>query len=307
MTNPYFPSYTPFTRDTSARAEALNATFDSLVVAFNGIPDASALTQDRLTYCTDAGGANAYAIAPDNALASYIAGQRFSFIALNANTGASTINVSALGVKTIKRPDGNDLAASDITAGRLVWVQYDGMNFQMMTPSGSDVMATVASALAAAASASAASSSAGAASSSAGAAAASAATAVATLPTQGTWTPVLSFGGASVGITYGRANGLWERVGNLVTLRYEFILSSKGSSTGAALISGLPFTVANIAGFANVYGLGVNVGSGVPAGTSLQASVGTTTASVTVLGGSQLTNADFTNTSSLGGSLSFRV
>jgi hypothetical protein len=67
---------------------------------------------------------------------------------------------------------------------------------------------------------------------------------------EGTWTPVLQFGGASVGITYvaGYQNGLYTKVGNLVTLTGVIYPSSKGSSTGAATISGLPFYSANTDG-----------------------------------------------------------
>lgn len=60
---------------------------------------------------------------------------------------------------------------------------------------------------------------------------------------EGTWTPVLAFGGASVGITYAAQAGTYTKIGRLVTGRFVIVLSSKGSSTGAATIEGLPFTV----------------------------------------------------------------
>jgi hypothetical protein len=60
---------------------------------------------------------------------------------------------------------------------------------------------------------------------------------------EGTWTPVLAFGGASVGITYAARGGTYTKIGRLVTGRFVIVLSSKGSSTGAATIEGLPFTV----------------------------------------------------------------
>ena len=60
---------------------------------------------------------------------------------------------------------------------------------------------------------------------------------------EGTWTPVLAFGGASVGVTYAAQNGAYTKIGRLVTGRFVLVLSSKGSSTGVADISGLPFTV----------------------------------------------------------------
>jgi hypothetical protein len=60
---------------------------------------------------------------------------------------------------------------------------------------------------------------------------------------EGTWTPVLAFGGASVGITYAAQAGTYTKIGRLVTGRFVIVLSSKGASTGAATIEGLPFTV----------------------------------------------------------------
>jgi hypothetical protein len=60
---------------------------------------------------------------------------------------------------------------------------------------------------------------------------------------QGTWTPVLQFGGASTGITYAAQLGTYTKVGNLVQARFTIVLSSKGSATGTATVNGLPFTV----------------------------------------------------------------
>ncbi len=56
----------------------------------------------------------------------------------------------------------------------------------------------------------------------------------------GTFTPVLQFGGASVGITYTIQTGYYTTHGNTLTFVISIILSNKGSSTGAATITGLP-------------------------------------------------------------------
>lgn len=64
---------------------------------------------------------------------------------------------------------------------------------------------------------------------------------VLTYTTGGSFTPVLAFGGASVGITYASRTGVYTRVGNVVTFTIDLQLSNKGSSTGAATITGLPF------------------------------------------------------------------
>ena len=77
-----------------------------------GVANASARTEyaaagqiqdDALNYvASDSGSADAYVIAPSPAITAYTEGQRFGFTATNASTGASTINVSGLGVKSIK-------------------------------------------------------------------------------------------------------------------------------------------------------------------------------------------------------------
>ena len=61
---------------------------------------------------------------------------------------------------------------------------------------------------------------------------------------EGTWTPVLSFGGGSVGMTYTAQYGKYTKIGQLVHAAFGLDLSAKGSSTGNTLISGLPFTIA---------------------------------------------------------------
>jgi hypothetical protein len=47
------------------------------------------------------------------------------------NTGLATINVNSLGIKSIKRIDGNDLKQSDIPQNGLVTLIYDGVNFEL--------------------------------------------------------------------------------------------------------------------------------------------------------------------------------
>ena len=62
----------------------------------------------------------------------------------------------------------------------------------------------------------------------------------------GSWTPSLNFGGNAVGMTYASMPaGRYTRIGRTVFATGTFVLSAKGSSTGAATIAGLPFTAAN--------------------------------------------------------------
>jgi hypothetical protein len=61
---------------------------------------------------------------------------------------------------------------------------------------------------------------------------------------EGVFTPVLTFGGGSTGITYTTQTGKYTKIGNRVVFNITVELSNKGSSAGGAVISGLPFTVA---------------------------------------------------------------
>jgi hypothetical protein len=59
---------------------------------------------------------------------------------------------------------------------------------------------------------------------------------------EGTFTPVLLFGGNNTGMTYGQQVGRYTKIGNIVYFNIYTFPSNKGSSTGAVTISGLPFT-----------------------------------------------------------------
>ncbi|MHB8053669.1 MAG: hypothetical protein ACYDH3_00230 [Candidatus Aminicenantales bacterium] len=56
-----------------------------------------------------------------------------------------------------------------------------------------------------------------------------------------TWTMGISFGGGVTGITYAAQNGNYLKIGRLVAIDGYMALANKGSSTGAAKITGLPF------------------------------------------------------------------
>jgi hypothetical protein len=65
---------------------------------------------------------------------------------------------------------------------------------------------------------------------------------------EGTWTPGLKFGASTAGITYSAQSGTYTKIGRQVTVNGYFSLSNKGAAAGQAVITGLPFTIANTAG-----------------------------------------------------------
>ena len=58
---------------------------------------------------------------------------------------------------------------------------------------------------------------------------------------EGSWTPVVTFGGNSAGQSYNYQVGRYIKIGRLVHIQCYVEISSKGSSTGTAKISGLPY------------------------------------------------------------------
>jgi len=60
----------------------------------------------------------------------------------------------------------------------------------------------------------------------------------------GTWTPTITFGGGSTGITYSAQEGTYTRIGDTVHLAGIAHVSGLGSATGTARVSGLPYTTA---------------------------------------------------------------
>lgn len=65
-------------------------------------------------------------------LTAYATGQMFWFVASGTNTGATTLNIDALGAKNITRGTAA-LAAGDIINGAIVLVVYDGTQFQLLS------------------------------------------------------------------------------------------------------------------------------------------------------------------------------
>jgi hypothetical protein len=98
----------------------------------DGITLRQAQAQAFSYIASDTGGsANTYAIAPSPAIAAYVAGQQFHFIAANGSTGASTLNVSSLGTKNIY-VQGSAISGASITTAGITSVIYDGTQFQLM-------------------------------------------------------------------------------------------------------------------------------------------------------------------------------
>ena len=58
----------------------------------------------------------------------------------------------------------------------------------------------------------------------------------------GNFTPFIQFGGQNVGVSYSTQTGTFERVGGMVIFSLQIELSSKGSSSGNFVVTGLPIS-----------------------------------------------------------------
>ena len=165
----------------SERAEFLN-----VQTGFDKLPPIQTLYTNNATFGTDTGAVNAFAVAGNVLVTALTDGMEIVFKATNANTGATTVNVNALGIKAVTRPDGSALQSGDIVVGQIVELRYvlSAGSFQFLNLSASAVATNAAaSATAAAASATSAATSATSASTSATSAASSASTATASANT----------------------------------------------------------------------------------------------------------------------------
>ena len=109
---------------TLVRSSNINDVDAATANAFALLPDETLLKQGKVTYAVDTGTANTYLAALPVSPIGYVDGLALTFKAGNANTGACTINVNALGVVSIAREDGAALVTGDIVAGQMCTVRY---------------------------------------------------------------------------------------------------------------------------------------------------------------------------------------
>jgi hypothetical protein len=124
---------------------------------------------------------------------------------------------------------------------------------------------------------------------------------------EGTFTPGVSFGGGTTGITYTEQNGRYTKIGRQVTVTANVTLSSKGSSTGDAALTGLPFTNGTARSAGSIYSAQITFADFlsilVEASNTIAYFRETTNAGVVT----DLTNADFANNSNWTATITYFV
>ncbi len=63
--------------------------------------------------------------------------------------------------------------------------------------------------------------------------------------TNTSFTPGMTIGGSSTGITFSVQNGIYARIGSIVHFSVDITMTSRGGLTGAVVITGLPLTASS--------------------------------------------------------------
>ena len=139
MVNSFFDTgdYTALARNTLARAASVNNIFAAVEAGFDHLPDKLSIQQSKATFvASDTGTANAYVISLEKTPPAYSDGMHICFRANSTNTGAATVNVNGLGVKSLKDYSGAALSAGAIVSGAFTSAIYDNTNgyFRVIAP-----------------------------------------------------------------------------------------------------------------------------------------------------------------------------
>lgn len=105
-----------------------NATLRNMYAAAGQVQDGS------LTYLTSVSGTNAITAVAPVTMGAYATGQVLQFVSDGANTGAVTININSIGIKSVTKNGTDPLVEDDIPAGAAVQIIYDGTQFQLINP-----------------------------------------------------------------------------------------------------------------------------------------------------------------------------
>lgn len=127
---------------------------------------------------------------------------------------------------------------------------------------------------------------------------------------EGTWTPAVTFGGGATGVTYAAQVASYVKDGRWCRVTCYLELSSNGSSTGAFLITGLPFPTANVTNAFQAVGIYAHNLTGVSGGIVAIVAPNATTLSVYYTGTGSvtlLTDTTVTDTAQFSFSFAYRT
>ena len=95
---------------------------------------AGQVQDSAFTFLTSPAGTNTITATAALGMSAYVTGQRFFFVAPASNTGAVTLNINAIGAKSVTKNGTTALVSGDIAINAVVQVVYDGTQFQLLNP-----------------------------------------------------------------------------------------------------------------------------------------------------------------------------
>ncbi|MDH3386884.1 MAG: hypothetical protein OEN02_03180 [Gammaproteobacteria bacterium] len=139
---------------TRAISANVNDVADEISIGLDKLPTENELKLGLTRYAVDSGVADAYVLTMPYT-PTLTDGFNLLFKAVNANTGASTVNVNGLGAKSIVNPDGSALISGTFGSNAIVIIAYESIGDRFILVSQNPAQAALAqsSAIAAAASA----------------------------------------------------------------------------------------------------------------------------------------------------------
>lgn len=124
MSNDYFNE----TGDPIAESRGISSIIRNVVIlirqGFDKLPSLASLYSNSQNYVVDTGIANAVVVAMNAAITVLPDGLEVRIKILNANTGATTINVNLIGAVSATHPDGTQLVANELLAGQIATFNY---------------------------------------------------------------------------------------------------------------------------------------------------------------------------------------
>lgn len=139
-----FASPTDVLATALARSANVNDLDAATATAFALLPDETLLKNGTVNFVTSTGTANAYIVTLAAAPASYVNGLLIVFKANHTNTGAATVNVNSLGVKSLAKHDASALETGDLTMNLIYAFRYNSTSavFELQTAALSEIVGT---------------------------------------------------------------------------------------------------------------------------------------------------------------------
>ncbi len=118
-----------------------NAVLRTQYLSAGQAQDGAVIWGGTATYTT---ASNVYAITLSPAMASYAAGQTFTWVASNANVGSNAeLNVNGAGKKDLKTADGRTMRGGEIRAGVVQRATYNGTEFRMLPVAAEEMIESI--------------------------------------------------------------------------------------------------------------------------------------------------------------------